>query len=224
MNKIKVMICDDMQALINCFRVALNFVDDIEIVCTANDEKGCLSGLERYKPDILLLDIQMDEQDSGVKIIKKIKEKGLSVKIMMLTIHEEDKYIFDCLTMGATDYMLKTTPVEKIIEAIRNAYNDKTVLNPVIAKKLIDEGARLQERHTNSISLLNAIAQLTATEYKILRLVYEGYSYEEIAKQRFVAPVTIRTQINKILKKFDMYSAKELIAQLKENQLFDFKF
>ncbi|MBP3361927.1 MAG: response regulator transcription factor [Clostridia bacterium] len=223
MKKIKLMICDDMSGLITYFKRVINIIDDMEIVATANNEESCISGVEHYRPDVLLLDIQLEENDTGVRILRRIKERGLDVKVIMLTIHEEDKYIFECLTLGAADYMLKTSPIKTILVSIRNAYNDKTVLNPIIAKKLIVEGARIQDRYVNSISLLHAIALLTATEYKILRMVYEGMTYEEIAKQRFVAPVTIRTQMNKILKKFDMPNAKQLINELKKTQIFDFK-
>ena len=74
------------------------------------------------------------------------------------------------------------------------------------------------------MSLLHSIALLTSSEYKILRMIYDGLSYSEIAKQRYVEEVTIRTQVNKILHKFNKKNMKELIQELKNIQLFDLKF
>lgn len=119
--------------------------------------------------------------------------------------------------------MLKSTEPENIIEAIRGAHEGRSMLNPCIAKKLLEECAKVRRQQHAAMNQLHSIALLTASEYKILRMIYDGNSYAEIAKQRFVEEVTIRTQVNKILKKFNASNMKQLVAQLRETQIFYFK-
>ena len=102
----------------------------------------------------------------------------------MLTIHEEDEFIFRSISLGASDYILKNDNPEVIMDAIVNAYNGKTSLNPQIAQKLINECYKVNRRHNDMHKIINSIAQLTASEYKILNLIYEGHSYSEIAKSK----------------------------------------
>ena len=192
------------------------------MIGTAQSSNELFKMLEKELPDILLLDIQLSYATEGIDILKKVKQLYPSVKVIMLTVHEEDDFIFKSITAGAVDYIIKSDTPSNIETTIRNAYNNVMTLNPYISQKLISECMKTKTVQEKALSLLNCVALLTASEYKVLQLVYEGYSYTEIAQQRFVEDVTIRTQISKILKKFNKKNINDLIEELKQIQFFDF--
>ena len=222
MNNIKVMMCDDMPYISQCFKVIFDNVNDISMIGTAQSSNELFKMLEKELPDILLLDIQLSYATEGIDILKKVKQLYPSVKVIMLTVHEEDDFIFKSITAGAVDYIIKSDTPSNIETTIRNAYNNVMALNPYISQKLISECMKTKTVQEKALSLLNCVALLTASEYKVLQLVYEGYSYTEIAQQRFVEDVTIRTQISKILKKFNKKNINDLVEELKQIQFFDF--
>ena len=224
MSKIKVLICDDMNYLCQYFQKLLRVEKDIEVVGIANSGDECVGMYIDKKPDVVLLDIQMKTEDEGISVLKAIMNVNPDAKIIMLTIHEEDDLIFKALSGGACDYVLKSAAEKNIAESIRKAYNGEVSLNPLIAKKILDECDKMKRRQNTAMSLLHSVALLTAAEYKILRMVYDGLSYSEIAEQRFVEEVTIRTQINKILKKFGKKNMKDLVKELRDIQFFDMQF
>ena len=222
MDNIKVMMCDDMPYISQCFKVIFDNLDDITMIGSAQSANELFKMLEKELPDILLLDIQLSYSTEGIDILKKVKAIYPSVKVIMLTVHEEDEFIFNSITAGAVDYIIKSDNPSNIETTIRNAYNNVMTLNPYISQKLISECMKTKTVQEKALSLLNCVALLTASEYKVLQLVYEGYSYTEIAQQRFVEDVTIRTQISKILKKFNKKNIHELIEELKQLQFFEF--
>lgn len=224
MEKIKVLLCDDMDYLCQYFELLLNKEEDIEVIGTATDSKQCMELYCDKKPDVVLLDIQMQTDDEGIRVLDMVMNENPHAKVIMLTIHEEDDLIFRALSSGACDYIIKSSSSNIIADSVRKAYNNESSLNPCIAQKLLKESRAVKERQLTAMSLLHSIALLTSSEYKILRMIYDGLSYSEIAKQRYVEEVTIRTQVNKILKKFNKKNMKQLVNELRDIQFFNLKF
>lgn len=223
MNKIKVAICDDMTFVNQCFSLLLKQTEDIELICSAESGDELFRSIKQNTPDVLLLDIQMDYADEGIDVLKQVKTQYPDMKVIMISVHEEEDYIFRCFSLGACDYIIKSDDFSVICDTIRNAYYNKVSLNPYISQKLSEGVVKMQEQHKNTMSLLHCIALLTASEYKILQLLYKGYSYSDIAKMRFVEESTIRSQANKILKKFQQKRMTALINDLRDINFFDFK-
>lgn len=224
MSKIKVMICDDMSFVIQCFSIILNQTDDIELIAAVTSGDELLAQLaNNMVPDVLLLDIQMDYASEGIDILEKTKKLYPDMKVIMLSVHEENDYIAKCFSLGASDYIIKSDDFSMVVDTIRNAYNNKISLNPYVSKIIIDSYKNVQEQQSKTLSLLHCIALLTVSEYKILQLLYKGYSYNDIAKMRFVEGSTIRSQANKILKKFNKKRMRDLINELQNINFFDFK-
>ncbi len=222
--KIKVLLCDDMPYICEYFETILNSKDNIEVVGTANDSERCFELFVKKKPDVVLLDMQMETEDEGIQLMDRLLNENPQAKIIILTIHEDDELIFRAFSGGACDYILKSSKTNEILDAVIKAYDGDSSLNPCIAKKIINQCAQIQKQHYQAMSFLHSVALLTASEYKILRLIYEGFTYSEIAQQRFVEEVTIRTQVNKILKKFNANNMKQLIKQLQDIKLFEMNF
>lgn len=221
MNKIKIVICEDMVEIQNYFKMILNNERDMEVTGTASSfETACKTVLEA-KPDIVLMDVQMDTDMAGVEAIKYIKERMKDVKIIVLTIHEEDEILFRAYSAGAVDFITKTSSIVEILTSIRNVYNDKITLRPEIAQKILGEFSRLRNEQSSMVFTLNIMSKLTSSELEILKAIYSGKSNKEVARERCVEEVTIRTQINRILKKFNKSSIREVVSVLKELRIFD---
>lgn len=221
MELISVLLCDDMPYVCQYFKTILDMEDDISVVGIAKTGKECVEMVEELSPDVVLLDMQLSYYNEGITILKEILKMKPDAKVIIITAHEEDELIFEGFAAGAIDYILKSSDELDIVKAVRNAHSGTISINPVVAKKLIEGCSKTESKLSGMQSLLFVIATLTAAEFEILKMVYNGKSYEEIAQQRFVEPVTIRTQVNKILKKFDAKNMKQLIMSLKEIQLFD---
>ena len=220
-NKIRVIVIDDVEEVTKYFRNIISHENDMEVVGEAHSEKEAVEVIDRVKPDIVLTDIQMETRNTGIKIIKYVSENHKEIKSIVLTIHEEDELLFQAYAEGAMDYIIKTSSIVDIINSIRNVYLNKLSLRPEISEKIHKEFSRLKKQKNEMVSLLNRIAKLTNAEYEILQAVYNGMSYKQIAKSRFVEDVTVRTQVNRIIKKLGVKSMKEAIKVMKKVNIFD---
>ena len=221
MELISVVLCDDMPYVCQYFKTILDMEEDIQVVGVAKNSKECIEIVKEVLPDVVLLDMQLSYYNEGISVLKEIIKIKPDIKVIIVTAHEEDELIFEGFTAGAVDYLLKSSDEVDIVKSVRNAYAGTVSINPVVAKKLVEGCSKTENRLSGMQSLLFVIAALTASEFEVLKMVYNGKTYEEIAQQRFVEPVTIRTQVNKILKKFNAKNMKQLINELKEIQLFD---
>jgi DNA-binding NarL/FixJ family response regulator len=114
------------------------------------------------------------------------------------------------------DYIIKTSPIEEILKSIRAASSNSLMLRPEIANKIMEESRRISEKQSKMKEVLKIMMRISNTEFEIIRMVYNGYSYKEIAGQRFVEETTIRSEIYRILKKFNKKRMKDVILLLKE--------
>ncbi len=221
MDKIKVFIADDSEEIRNYFCMIIKKEPDMEIAGTAKNGKESIINVIKIKPDIVLMDIQMETMIAGIEAIEEIKKEASNIKVIVLTIHERDEYILRAYAAGAADYIIKTSSVADILNSIRNVYFNKYMLRPEIANKILKEYMRIKEEQSIIKSTLKIMTKLTNTEYEILKLIYQGYSYKEIAEKRFVEETTIRSQIYWILKKFGKNKMKEVIKLMKELKIFE---
>ncbi len=221
MEKIKVAICDDLAELCEYYREVIEAQEDMEFAGSATNSSDCQKLVEETHPDILLLDIQIETNDSGINLIPIIKQISAETKIITITIHEDDEYIFNALAEGAEDYLLKTYPDEQILEAIRNIHNDNHTLRPEIVKKVLKVCNIFKHQQNSLLYIVNTFTRLSPTELEILHDAYDGLSYKNIAKKRFVEEITVRAHISRILKKFEYPNMKALLADLRELRVFD---
>lgn len=218
---INLALCDDMQPFCHYLQRSFLRESDITIVGTANSAKACLEMVAKIKPDILLLDIQMEMYDSGTVIIPYLKEASPNTKIIMLTVHHEEDQIFNALTYGAIDYITKSATIEEIVQLVRNVYHNTAMLRPEITQAIINQSNKLKQQNASLLYIVNIVTQLTTSEYQILKDLCSNMSYKEIARKRFVEEVTIRSQISRILKKFETNDINEIIKILRELRFFE---
>lgn len=214
MNKIKIMIVDDLDKISEFFSKVISSEEDMEVVGIASSGVQAIEKASELKPDVILMDIQMETDDAGINATRIIKEQNPETKIIMLTIHDDADIIFNSYVAGAMDFMLKNSSVVKIIKSIRDVHANSLQMRAEVAEKILNEMARLKSENSSMLYMTNLVSKLTNTEIEILKLVYRGYKYKQIAQMRSVEEATVRTHVNHILTKLEFKNMKEVIRTL----------
>lgn len=218
MDKLRIAICDDFKEIREYIEFFCSKEEDVECVASASNSAECLEMVKKYKPDILLLDIQMETDDAGLNIMPDLMDIHPEMKIIILTAHLEDDYIFSAFAMGASNYILKSMHFDEMIDIIREVSNDRTVMHPKVAKVLANNGKRMK---ASLLYLIDILVKLSPSEYDILKDIYDGYTYTEISKKRYVSVSTVKNHALRILRKTGFHSIKELIEELRALKIFD---
>ena len=218
MDKIRIAVCDDFKEITEYIEFFCAKEDDVECVATASGSEECIDIVREHKPDILLLDIQMEEDDSGIQLLPKLLEIHPEMKIIILTAHLEDEYIFSTFALGVSNYMLKSIPFGEMLDIIREVAQNRTIVRPEIAKILASNSIKMK---SSLLYLVNILVKLSPSEFEILRDLYDGLSYTDISKKRYVSMSTVKNHALRILKKNDFHSMKELISELRDLKIFD---
>ena len=191
----KIIICDDQAVVRDGLELLLNLEKDIEVLGTARDGAEALELVENVQPDLVLMDLKMPGMN-GIEATRQIRAKFPQVKVLVLTTYDDDEWVFDAIRSGASGYLLKDTPREKVIEAVLGTAGGKSFVDPAVAGKLLD---KVSSRGTQPSSLLTE--QLTAREVDVLRLLAKGLSNAEIAGQLHLSEGTVRNHVSAILDK-----------------------
>ena len=217
----KMLICDDIKYMCQYFKTIFDGLDNFEVVATASTKKEIMSAVSEKKPDVVLLDIQMDTAQTGLDIIPYIKSNAPEAKIIMLTVNEQNSMIYRAIELGADNYVLKEDSLKLLHDTMVNVYNSQNVISGDVAHTLVKKSRETEVRQRSLLQMLEIMSRLSVSEYEVLKLIYAGKSYREIAKERFVEVATIKVQASRILKKFNEKSMVVLIAQIKNLKLFD---
>ena len=218
---IRIAICDDIPNVRKMICGAIEKTDDMKIVSIAENGEDIVKCSIDTKPDIILMDIQLESETSGIDAAKQIHELLPESKIIMLTIHEDANLIIDSYYAGAVDYIVKTESMNSIIDNIRKVYAQSDFLGPLIVKNINNELKKYRIMHESLLFFINGFSTLTDTEKWVLRLLYDGMTRKEIERKYFISIETINTHAKHILKKVEFHSMKELIKFLKDIQLFE---
>lgn len=222
MDKIKVMIVDDMADIREYFASILAKEPDMELIGQAGSGAEAVKLAKELNPHVILMDILMETPTSGLEATEKILSDNPDIKIIILTIQEDDNLLFQAYCAGVMDYILKTDSVSYISDSIRNVYQNQLLLRPNVAQKIVGEFTRLKEQHKSIIYVFNIMSSLTNSEFEILCLFFNGSNSRDIAKTRFVSSTTIKSQVSSILHKFKMKNMKEVVQLLKQMKFDDF--
>lgn len=222
MELIKVALCDDFKELIKSYKEHIELEPDIVVPAMFYSGKECVENIANVDCDMLLLDIQMETKTAGIDIIPDLKRINPNLKIVMLTSYNDDEYIFNAFTNGASNYILKDEPFDTILKAIRNIHNDELVISNNIATRLLSKANEIQVQQQSLLFLFNKLHHLTKTEFEVLEALYNGLSYSEVAHLRVVEDNTIRKIASNILHKFGEKNMQDLLTTIKETGLFQY--
>lgn len=206
--RVRVLIAED-QALIREGLATLlaQQNDDFEILASAADGGQAVEFARRYRPDVILMDLQMPRVD-GIMATRRILREFPKTNIVVLTTFETNDLIFEAISAGAKAYLLKDARIDEIAATIRAVTNGQSALSPGVAARILDEFKRLRSRHAP----VNQTARdgLTARENEILWLIVEGKSNSEIGKQLHLAEGTVKNYVSTILEKCEAKNRTEL--------------
>lgn len=213
---IRVVIVDDMDDIREYIGGALEGEADVQIVGEAKSGRSAVEMVRELEPDVVLLDILMESPSAGLEAAEVIHQEFPQIRVIILTIHEDEHLMFRAYCAGVMDYILKTAPAGEIAQAIRNAFDNHMMIRPNVAAKIVSEFTRLRVQQESLLFVYNVLSKLTNSEFDILALTYEGHRYRQIADMRFVSLVTIKSQVNSILRKFQRKSMKEVLILLEK--------
>ena len=218
---IRLAICDDYKHFINTMRLEIMDHDDIELVGECNLAVDCIPMLSKCQPDVLLLDIQMETSSAGIDIIPDIKAFFPKLKIIMITVSEIEEDIFNAITNGADNYVLKDMSNSDIVKKVVETYSGQHIIDNAIFQKYLAQ-SKIQNNDYNSLLfLVTMISKLTKSELEILKLLCTGKTYSQIASERFTSESTVRTIVSHITKKYSVDNINTLISQINKLELFE---
>lgn len=218
---INVLICDDSNELREYISTAISVDEELNIIGEASGGDKAVELAKELNPDVILMDIQMENETDGIYAAERILEFNPKIKIIMLTIHTNDELIMDAYYAGASDYIIKMSNVDEIISRIKTVYNTDKFIGPLIAQKLSSEFIKLKSKQDSLLFFINGFSNLTKTEREILKMLYMGYSRAEIAKSRMTELSTTVSHVKHIKRKLNFKSTKELISFLKKIKIYE---
>lgn len=215
--KIKVLIIDDEQILIDGLRALLESSEKIEVIGWANSGNEAHQQLKNLYPDVILMDFSYPEPEpDGIEITKQLLNSDASHKILMLTSYDDIMLIKEALRVGALGYILKNTDKDKLITAIQTVAQGKRYLGEDVQNKVIEE---LLSNQKTVKTPQKGDHPLTDRELQISRLIASGKKRKEIAQELFLSTNTVDTHIKNTFGKLEVNNVAALIAWLNEKHL-----
>lgn len=203
----RIAIIEDNAQYRTAISIILQLNEDIRLVHKLEDAREMLEKFEQDMPEVVLMDIDLPFK-SGIEAVWTLKKKWPGIKVLMLTVFEDDDKIFGAIRAGANGYLLKKDPPQKILAAIESVLKGESPMNGIIAAKML-EYFQQQGKKSDDIEEAN----LTLREKEILQLLIQGNSYKEIAALIRISVETLNSHIKNIYRKLDVHSRSELAAR-----------
>lgn len=195
---IRVILADDHPLIREGLRGMLAESPEIEVVAEASNGHELIGAVRSHFPDVVVVDIRMPDVD-GIEAVRRIRKHHPQVKALMLTVHDEEAYVHEAISAGATGYMLKTVSAEELVRAVRAVADGKAMLHPAITRQMIDEFAEMARRTDRA----GSPHRLSKREQEVLQLLAYGKSNKEIARDLGIGAQTVKTHIAHIFAKLD---------------------
>lgn len=219
MNKIRVLLVDDHLLIRAGFKVLMQDIEDIEVIGEAGNTQEAIEKTEELSPDVVIMDISMETSDDGIEATQIILEKFPNTKVLILSMHDEEEYVYKSIKCGAHGYLLKSAENE-LITAIRTIAKNEKYFGTRISK-IITEGYIQRAKGQYKIAGEEK-NQLTTREKEILKLIVQGFSSSNIAERLspIISPRTVETHKSNIMKKLNLKNTPALVKYALENKLF----
>lgn len=193
MKKISVLIVDDHSLVRQGLKQLIELEEDINVIALAGDGEEAILKAQQLRPDIILLDINMPNIN-GIQTLRRLKDMDSTIKVIMLTFHEDREYLFETINLGANGYVLKDAESASLIKAIRDVFKGESYIYPTLATELVKEFNRREEKDKQK----TGSNSLTKREYEVLTLIAEGFNNREIANHLFISEKTVKNHVSSI--------------------------
>lgn len=208
---IKVLIYEDNPQLREGLTMLIDGSDGFSVVASYKNCNNIIPELEAWSPDVILMDIDMPGVN-GIEGLKRIRDVNQNIKVLMLTVFDDNKNVFEALKNGANGYLLKKTPPAKLLEYIGDVATGGAPMTSSIATQVLKMFSELPQQ-------ANIEYNLSEREKQVLQLLVNGYSYKMIANDMFIAIDTVRSHIKKIYEKLQVNSKSEAVAKAFKDKL-----
>ncbi len=216
MNKIRILLVDDHAILRAGLRALLTAEADIEVVDEASDGSEAVAKTERLLPDVALMDISMPVMD-GLEATRRIHQSCPEVKVLVLTIHDKEEYLFQVLEAGGSGYLVKKSADTELISAIRAVHRGEAFLSPMATKMVIGRYLHVGNWEESKQSY----DELTSREKGVLKLIADGYTNQEIADHLIISVKTAETHRAHILRKLRLHTRADLVKYVRSHDFLD---
>ncbi|MCT1479025.1 response regulator transcription factor [Microbacterium sp. p3-SID336] len=207
MQEIRVVIVDDDPLVRSALSHFVSRAPEITVVAQAEDGREALSTIEREKPDVVMMDVQMPEMN-GIEATAAIAERWPDVRILAVTTLDGSDTVLPMLSAGASGYLLKDSSAEDIVAGVREVYNGASSLSPRIASMLI----RHVRDSTPAASAADALEPLTDREEEVLQCLAKGMSNAEIAKALIVSEGTVKAHLGRMMSKWHLRDRVQILV------------
>ena len=205
MEAIRILIADDHPVVREGLFAMLSRESDFEVVGEAKDGIEAVNKAKELSPDVVLMDLRMPELD-GVEAINQIKSAKPDTRFIILTTYSDDEYIFRGMEAGARAYLLKDAPREELFRAIRAVYCGESLIQPVVASKVLDRLTELSRRAPSG-------DEISERELQVLQLVATGAANKQIGAELSIAQSTVKTHISSIFQKLGVNDRTEAVTE-----------
>ncbi len=208
---IRILIFEDNPDFIDSLSELISNADGIELAGVYNNCKNVVKNVEHHQPDVVLMDIDMPVEN-GLQGLRSLRTAGNEVCVLMLTVFDDNDRVFQAISHGASGYILKRTPPEKILEAIREASTGGAPMTPSVAKQVLKLFSQPFQKSAE-------LQTLTPREHDVLSFLVRGYSYKMAAGEMNVSIETLRYHIKNIYTKLHVNSKSEAVAKAIQNKM-----
>lgn len=204
---IRILLCDDHAVVRMGLNMLLNARPNMEVVGEASEGNEGIQKAEELKPDVVLMDLSMPHGKDGLSATSELKKILPDTSILILTMHDDEEYLFRAIQAGASGCILKSAPHEELLQAIESVAKGNAYLYPSATKRLMEEYlSHRKQDGSDSYSLLSD------REKEVLTLIAKGYSNKEIAEKLIISVKTVETHKSKVMEKLQMKTRPELVS------------
>ena len=211
--KLKTMIVDDHLVVREGLKQLLEVDDEIQVIAQASNGLECLRQLDKHSPDLIFMDVRMPGI-SGIETTRLIHQKYPRIKIIMLTIYDDDQYVTEAIQAGASGYVLKKVQRDELIQIIHLVMENQAFLDPSVTAKVFD---RLQGKMNSPER--DGIMPLTQRELEILKEMVAGHTDREIGDSLHVSEHTVRSHIKSLYRKLRVSSKSQAVAKALQHKI-----
>ena len=209
-----VVIADDQPVVLSGFGAILSAAPDLEVIGTAPDGVALLELVAAHAPDVAVVDIRMPGMD-GIAATERICAAHPATRVLILTTFDLDEYVYDALRAGASGFLLKDTPADRLVEGVRLVGSGSMLLGPTVTRRLVEDFAG---RGTQPAPVAG-LADLTPREREVLLAVARGLSNSEIAAELFITEQTVKSHVSEALRKLGCRDRVQLVIAAYESGL-----
>ena len=211
---LRVAVADDQELVRTGFALILGSEADIEVVGGAPNGREAVALCRRTRPDVVLMDIRMPEMD-GITATRDLLSANSPTRVLILTTFDLDEYVYDAVAAGASGFLLKDTPADDLVRAVRIVASGDALLAPSVTRRLIERFTS----ESNSYAPAPGLDELTERETEVLALIARGHSNQEIASALFLGETTVKTHVSRVLMKLGVRDRVQAVIAAYESGL-----